>query len=103
MPSKSKSKGNALERQIVNKGIKAGFTSKRGWGSVGFSLGKDKDVDLMIGEYCIQAKSRKKIADYLLIPDSCDFVVFKQDRGPMLALIYFDDLLGLLKHDYAGK
>ena len=94
MPSKSKAKGNTFEWLIVNKAKEKGFKAKSAWGSNGQSIGWHEEVDVLIDEnFTIQAKCRKKLADFLIPSEHVDSVVFKQDRGETLILLRFDDFL----------
>ena len=94
MPSKSKTKGNTFERLIVNKAKDLGLEAKRAWGSNGQSIGWHEEVDVLIdNKFTIQAKCRKKLADFLIPSEHVDCVVFKQDRGETLILLRFDDFL----------
>ena len=73
MPSKSKNKGNTFERLIVNKAKDMGLEAKRAWGSNGQSIGWHEEVDVLIdNSFTIQAKCRKKIADYFSPLVSCN-------------------------------
>ena len=94
MPSKSKTKGNTFERLIVNKAKELGLEAKRAWGSNGQSIGWHEEVDVLIdNSFTIQAKCRKKLADFLIPSEHVKSVVFKQDRGETLILLRFDDFL----------
>tara|TARA_R110000824_G_scaffold213650_2_gene399867 strand:- start:216 stop:575 length:360 start_codon:yes stop_codon:yes gene_type:complete len=94
MPSKSKTKGNTFERLIVNKAKDLGLEAKRAWGSNGRSIGWHEEVDVLIdNSFTIQAKCRKKLADFLIPSEHVKSVVFKQDRGETLILLRFDDFL----------
>jgi Holliday junction resolvase len=96
MPSRNKQRGNELERELVDIAMKAGLKSRRAWGSNGKSLGKPEDVDVEVDVYDVQCKRRKTLPDYLQIPDSCDAVYFRQDRGEKLILIRLDDWISFL-------
>lgn len=96
MPSKNSRRGSNFEREIVNIARAAGFRAERAYGSNGRALGESEQVDVLIGNLRVQAKRRKKLAEYLQIPDGADCVVFKQDRKAPLALIPLDALLVLL-------
>ena len=96
MSHPSKTKGNNFERELVKLAEEAGLEAKRAWGSNGQSLGYTEDVDCVIDGLTIQAKRRKKIADYLVPSVHVDVQVFRQDRGEPLALIRFKDFLNLL-------
>ena len=93
MPSPNKIKGNNFEREIVNTAKEAGLNAKRAYASDGRSLGHSETVDLIIENYRIQAKRRKKLASYLQIPKDCDAVVFRQDRGNTLVLITLEQFI----------
>ena len=94
MGSKSKNKGSRFERDIVNKVKDSGVPAKRAWGSNGRSLGWHEEVDVLVGKsYRIQAKCRKKLADFLQPTEHVDAVVCKQDRGETLIILRFDDWL----------
>jgi len=106
----SKQKGNRLEREVVKVVQDAGFVGERAYASNGKSLGLEEDVDVkMTGHYVhpidktkfersfsIQCKSRKTIANYIKPPESCNFTILKEDRGELLAVIPFKELLKLL-------
>ena len=97
MSHPSKVKGNSFERELVTKAKEAGLDSQRAWGSNGASLGKHPEVDLTIDVYDIQAKRRKTLPAYLQVPDCCDAVVFRQDRGTTLVLMEWDDWLKIIQ------
>lgn len=101
MPSKSKRKGNRVERVIVDILKEAGWDATRAWGSNGRALGKHEEVDITatIGsyEFDIQVKGRKSIAEYMIPPESCDMTIAKADRQEPLVVISlkkFIDLVG---------
>jgi len=96
MTSSSKAKGNSLEREIVNEAKKLGLTAIRAYSSDGRSLGKSSEVDVMIEGVTIQAKRRKKLADYVKIPNGVDAVVMRGDREKALAVIPFEKFLKLI-------
>lgn len=93
MSHPSKRKGNAFEREIVNEAKARGMNAERAYASNGRALGQSEDVDCVVEGCRIQAKRRKVIPAYLQIPEGCDAVVFRQDRGPSLALIHLSTLL----------
>lgn len=97
MSHPSKVKGNSFERELVTKAKEAGLDSQRAWGSNGASLGKHPEVDLTIDVYDIQAKRRKTLPAYLQVPECCDAVVFRQDRGTTLVLMEWDDWLKIIE------
>lgn len=100
MPSSSKRKGNNFERELVNKAKDKGLIAERAYASNGKSLGEAETVDLTINGLRVQAKRRKKIADYLIIEEDFDAVIFRQDRGETLVLLRFDDLLDKLQQGW---
>ncbi len=93
----SKIKGNGFERELVNAARRAGLNAKRAYASNGESLGRSADVDLVIDDYAVQAKRRKRIADYLIPTGGADIQVIRADRSPAYAVIRFDKLLSLIK------
>lgn len=101
MPHKNKVRGNGFEREIVAAAQARGLASKRAWGSDGRSMGMDAEVDCLVEDYRVQAKRRKKLADYLQIPEHCDAVAFRQDRGKTLVLVDMDLFLKLVKNECA--
>ena len=92
----SKVKGNGFERECVNKAKTKGIPSQRAYASDGRSLGKCSEVDIVVGDWNIQCKRRKKIASYLQIPDGVDAVCFREDNGRALMLIDYDDFIDTL-------
>jgi len=101
MPSKSKAKGNRLERLIVNTFTEAGYECKRAWGSNGAALGEADTVDNVVNingrRLRIQAKSRKKIADFMKPPEGADVTILKEDRGEPLLVIPLSLFIELLE------
>ena len=94
MAHPSKQKGNRFERLIVSIAKDEGIKAKRAYGSNGMALGCHEEVDVLIdNSFTIQAKCRKKLADFLIPGEHVDSVVFKQDRGETLILLRFDDFL----------
>jgi hypothetical protein len=90
-------RGFGFEREIVNDARKRGMNAERAWGSNGKALGCAEEVDCLIEGCLIQAKRRRALPAYLQIPEGCDAVVFRQDRGETLALIPWETLLSVLK------
>ena len=94
MPNRNKQKGNRFERQIVNLCEQHDIPAKRSWGSDGRSLGLHEEVDVLIDEHItVQAKVRKKIAEWLQPSEEIDIQVVKQDRGDVMIIMRFDDWL----------
>lgn len=101
MPNRNKQRGNELETELRNRAQQLGLKAERARGSDGRALGEAEDVDLRIvstseQKWLIQAKRRKKLASYLQIPESCNAVCFRQDRGEKLVLLDYDSFLKLL-------
>tara|TARA_Y100000593_G_C4108090_1_gene236573 strand:+ start:118 stop:429 length:312 start_codon:yes stop_codon:yes gene_type:complete len=97
MPSTSKAKGNRFERLVVNLAKKAGFKAVRAYGSNGKSLGEAEDVDCLVGGFKVQCKTRKHIANWIKVPESCDVTAVKENRGKTYIVMRYDDWLDLLK------
>jgi len=101
MSHPSKVKGNTYERELVQQAEQAGFKAERAWGSNGRALGFHEEVDcvLHVSEdvtFKIQAKRRKKLADYIKPSVFVDLQLIREDRGESLAVIRYKDLLELL-------
>lgn len=110
MPSKSKTKGNSFEREFVKWLRARGYSAERAWGSDGRSRGWPESVDveasrLVAAFNCglgiwgaeesktpCQLKRRAKLPNYLKIPTGADCVVFREDRGKTLVLMYAEDV-----------
>ena len=98
MTSSSKRKGNGFETEICDAAKEKGLPARRAYASNGLALGEVEAVDCLIAGLRIQAKRRKKIADFLQVPDGCDCVVFRQDRGDSMVLMDYARFLELLKN-----
>jgi hypothetical protein len=99
---KSKRKGTGFEREVVTLARAFGIPSQRAWGSNGESLGMSKDVDLVVGEWRVQAKRRKKLPQFLRIPEGCDMVITRMDNGESLVLIHYRRFLELVTKGMAS-
>ena len=97
MPSKSKAKGNRFERLCVDIAKKYNINAIRAWGSDGRSLGEDSEVDVMLGKYKAQCKTRKRIAKWLKPNTIIDFQLVKEDRGQIYAILTYESLLKLIQ------
>jgi Holliday junction resolvase len=97
IPKRNKQRGYEFEAELVKKAKAEGLEAKRAWCSDGRSIGLDADVDVLIDVYNVQAKRRKKLPSYLQIPDSCDAVAFRQDRGETLVLLTLSEWLHMVK------
>ncbi len=100
MTHRNKIRGNNLERECVNIAKEEGLSAKRAYASDGRSLGKSEVVDVMVEEYCIQAKRRKKVAQWLYPDfhgDDVDIVVTRMDRKDPLAVLPYKEWIRLIK------
>ena len=98
MAHPSKQKGNRFERLIVNIAHDEGIKAKRAYGSNGMALGCHEEVDVLLdNKIKVQAKVRKKIANWMIPSEHVDIQVIKEDRGIPYAVIPFDDYLKLIK------
>ncbi len=100
MTHRNKIRGNNLEREIVNDAKKIGLSAKRAYASDGRSLGKSEVVDVIVEHTTIQAKRRKKVAQWLYPDyhgDDVDAVVTRMDRKEALAIIPLKRFLRLLQ------
>ena len=98
MTHPSKVKGNNYEREAKAVFERYGLECKRAWGSNGQSLGLHEEVDCLAeGDLRIQAKRRKKIAEWLKPSEVVDAVVVREDRGESYIIIRLDEFVD----DYA--
>ena len=98
MAHPSKVKGNTFEREVVRLFESYDIGCKRAWGSNGQSLGLHEEVDCLAeGDLRIQAKRRKKIAEWLKPSVFVDAVVVREDRGESYIILR----LGEFAEDYA--
>ena len=96
MPSKNKSRGNRLERLVVNQAKEVGIKAIRAYASNGLSLGEAEDVDVKIGHFKGQCKMRKKIATFMKPPESCDIALIKEDREDVLVVMKYNTFLNMI-------
>tara|TARA_R110002020_G_scaffold308985_6_gene524534 strand:+ start:897 stop:1232 length:336 start_codon:yes stop_codon:yes gene_type:complete len=99
MPSKSKAKGNRFERECVKLAKEYGLESKRAWGSDGRSLGLDPEVDMLIENYTVQCKVRKRIASWIKPTEELGethLQLVKESRGNIYAIISMKELLRMM-------
>ncbi len=102
MASKSKAKGNRIEREVVNIFKENGYECQRAWGSNGQAMGEHEEVDVKAQiknqKFKIQVKGRKAIADYLK-PDTniVNAQVLKEDRMPPYIVMVLQDFLDMIK------
>lgn len=97
MTPPSKRKGNEFERELVRLAIESGLQAERAYASNGRALGECDAVDVKIDAKRVQAKRRAALPAYLQIPDGCDAVAFRQDRGEPLVLITLWEWMDLVK------
>lgn len=97
MPSPSKVKGNKFERDCVNKAKEFELKAVRAWGSDGRSLGLKEDVDMILEGFHAQCKIRKRLAKWVLPPESCDIAIVREDRGETYVTINYVDFLSMLR------
>lgn len=100
MAHPSKRKGDRFERELVRQAEAAGVPAQRAFMSNGRALGEAKGVDLVLGlqgEWRIQAKRRKSIAQYLTPPEGADVVAVREDYGDSLVVLPYEAFLDLLK------
>ena len=94
MAHPSKVKGNAFEREVVRLFESYKVGCKRAWGSNGQSLGLHEEVDCLAeGDLRIQAKRRKKIAEWLKPSVFVDAVVVREDRGKSYIIIRLEEFV----------
>ena len=98
MSSPSKRKGNAFEREVVNQAKGFGLKSIRAYASNGMSLGEAEDVDVKIEDLKGQCKRRKRIAQWLKPPESCDIALVREDRGETYVIIEYKDFLEMMAY-----
>ena len=92
MAHPSKVKGNTFEREIVRLFESYEIECKRAWGSNGQSLGLHEEVDCLAeGDLRIQAKRRKKIAEWLKPSVFVDAVVVREDRGENYIILRYNE------------
>jgi len=100
MAHPSKRKGDKFERELVNAARDAGLDAQRAYMSNGRALGESEGVDLVLGlqgEWRVQAKRRKSVANYLTAPEGADVTVVREDYGDALVVLPFETFLDLLK------
>jgi len=106
MSHPNKIRGNNLERECVNLAKEEGLSAKRAYASDGRSLGKSEVVDVIVEDTCIQAKRRKKIAQWLYPNyhgEDVDMVVTRMDRKEALAILPYKEWLKLKREVKNGR
>lgn len=102
MTHRNKVRGNNLEREIVNAAKEEGLSAKRAYASDGRSLGKSEVVDVIVEDFTIQCKRKKKIAQWLYPDyhgDDVDLVVTRMDRKEALVVMPYKKFIELIKND----
>ena len=102
MTHRNKIRGNNLEREIVNIAKEEGLSAKRAYASDGRSLGKSEVVDVIVEDFTIQCKRKKKIAQWLYPDyhgDDVDLVVTRMDRKEALVVMPYKKFIELIKND----
>ena len=106
MTHPNKIRGNTLEREIVNKSKEAGLSAKRAYASDGRSLGFSEVVDVLVEDITIQAKRKKKVAQWLYPDfhgDDVDCVVTRMDRKEALIILPLEKWIKMMKEIKDGK
>lgn len=77
-----------------------GWEAERAWGSNGEAMGEHREVDVkaLKGDVTIRAqcKRKKALPAYLQACSEVDMTIFRQDRGPNMAVMPLELLLSLL-------
>ena len=98
MPSKSKTKGNNYERELVKDAERFELRAKRSWGSDGRSMGLHEEVDLVVEGWHIQAKRRKSVAKWILPNENVDAQCVRGDNGKSFIIMRYDDWCAEMSH-----
>lgn len=106
MSHPSKQKGYRLEAKI-DKRFGKKHRSRRIWGSDGRAIEYDQDVDNVIWwfndpthPFLVQAKSRKRIADYMQPSDEVDAQIIQGNYREPLVVMRVDKFLELVDEIY---
>lgn len=97
MSSKSKSKGNRFEREIVNEAREKGLKAERAYASNGRALGEHETVDVMIAGWKAQCKIRKRIGQLFKPSEYVDIQIVREDHGQAYVILPYEKFLNLLK------
>ena len=102
-----KRKGSAFEREIVRACDAAGLRAERAWGNDGRALVTDdgtrctSDVDLLIeGRLKLQAKRRRRVAQWAKPPQGAHVTALREDRGEAVVVVPLGLFLRLLRRVY---
>tara|TARA_Y100000310_G_scaffold62248_1_gene57566 strand:- start:247 stop:555 length:309 start_codon:yes stop_codon:yes gene_type:complete len=82
----------------VNQAKEFGLKSVRAYASNGISLGEAEDVDVKIEALKGQCKRRKRIAQWLKPPESCDIALVREDRGETYVIIEYGNFLEMVSY-----
>lgn len=106
MAHRNKVRGNNLERECVNLAKEEGLSAKRAYASDGRSLGFSEVVDVLVEDITIQAKRKKKVAQWLYPDfhgDDVDCVVTRMDRKEALIILPLEKWIKMMKEIKDGK
>lgn len=100
MPSKSKVKGNRVERDIANYFGLHGIKAVRAWGSNGKAFGLEEEVDLLLEDYYkLQVKARKAIPKWIGLTENVNAAIIKEDRNKAYVLMTIDEFIRVYKNE----
>jgi hypothetical protein len=91
-----KRKGNAFEREVVNRAKELGLDASRSWASDGRSRGMAKEVDLVIQGRPLQCKRIKQLPQWIGMTENVDAAVLREDHGSSLVVLRLEDFFQLL-------
>jgi len=100
MTHRNKIRGNNLERELVNIAKEAGLSARRAYASDGRSLGKSEVVDVIVEDITLQAKRKKKVAQWLYPDyhgDDVDAVVTRMDRKEPLIILPYKRFISIIE------
>jgi|TARA_Y100000310_G_scaffold80521_1_gene77173 Holliday junction resolvase len=96
MGNKSKQKGSRFERLCVKIAKSFGIKSLRAWGSDGRSLGEHSEVDIMVGEFKAQCKTRERIAKWIKPSKYVDIQIVKENYGEVYVIQKYENWLKII-------
>ena len=102
-----KRKGTLFEREIVQAARALGLRAQRAWSSDGRTLTTDRgvpctgDVDLLIeGRLMLQAKRRRRLAQWAKPPEGAHVTALREDRGEAVVVLPLKLFLRLIARVY---
>jgi len=99
--SKSKRKGYAFEKEVVDFSRTQGFLAERAWGSNGRSKGWHEEVDVVVTllqkQFKLQLKRRAKLGKHIVPSEHVDAQLIREDHGKRYLVIPYDSFLTLVK------